>query len=203
MRLLSYLLDILFPPRDTARRVRTATITSVTEIMRVRTQEKNGYTITTLLPYRHPLVRALIIQTKFADDRLAAMLLAHVLRTYLKEESTGPLVLVPIPLSPERERERGYNQVERVVELAAVDVDNVTIASTLLRRIHNTRPQTQLSGVQRHENMQHAFRAEPCNPTAQYLVIDDVMTTGSTIREACAALTRAHATQVAALALAH
>ena len=118
MRLLSFLLDILFPPRDTMRLVREATPALIATYIKERTHVRNGHTITTLLPYRHSLIRALIIQTKFGADHRAAALLADVLRTYLEQRNAESVVLIPIPLSRERLRERGYNQVERVVRMA-------------------------------------------------------------------------------------
>lgn len=203
MRFLSYLLDILFPPRNTARLVLKATPASVAAIVQERTHAREGYAITTLLPYRHPLIRALIIQAKFGDDRLAATLLADVLRTHLTQRASGPRIIVPIPLSAERKRERGYNQVERVAALAVANIEGMTLSSSLLTRTRHTRPQTELTESMRSENVRHAFHAGVCDPHIRYLVIDDVITTGSTVHEAIQALTKAGATHIDVVALAH
>jgi ComF family protein len=203
MRFLSYFLDILFPPRDTSRLVQAATPASVAALMDENTTTQNGYVITTLLPYRHPLIRALIIQTKFEDDQMAATLLAQVLRIHLENRKSGQITVVPIPLSPERLRERGYNQVERVALKASAGMGDVTLSKGLLSRTRHTRSQTEFSGLKRLENVHHAFQAAACDPHIQYLVIDDVMTTGSTMQEAIRALSAAGALHIEALALAH
>jgi ComF family protein len=201
-RLFSRLLDVLFPPADTARIVRDATDERFFALISPRLNEQG---ITTLLPYRHPLVRAAIIETKFHKNPRAIALLAHALSEYLDartEESTqlAPerFILVPIPLSRERARIRGYNQIEEVAKRAGVHIARVLV------RTRDTQPQTSLSRRLRLVNMENAFVASgPIDPFATYIVIDDVTTTGTTLRAAAAALEQAGAKEVELLALAH
>lgn len=196
MRLLSHFLDILFPPRDTEALVRSATVEDLMVLMRPITHTISGHRVTTLLPYRHALVRAAVIEAKFKGNAQATKLLGAVLREYLYRSPS--VVLVPTPLGERRLRERGYNQVEEIMKAA-----QATPAAHLLTRTKETLPQTELSGRTRHRNIGGAFRASTCDPERTYIVFDDVTTTGATLRDAARALKEADAIHVEFVALAH
>ena len=196
MRLLSFLLDILFPPRDTEALARAATYETVLPLMRPRGHRIGGYPCVTLLPYRHPTVRALVIEAKFRGSTHAQRILGLILRDYLMDE-TASVTLVPVPLGSERFAERGYNQVAEMAKHSGMGTAQV------LERVRETPPQTSVQGRSRVRNMQGAFRATAINPATSYIVLDDVMTTGATLTDAARALTEAGATRVAMLALAH
>jgi len=203
------LLDILFPPKDSEVLVRESTLADLGRL--VSPQElRPGYTA--LFPFRTPLVRALITQAKFFNNPKAQSLLATVLRDYLDaqneeghEFSTRNMVLVPVPLSTQRKRERGYNQIEKVLAQALSGTDAPgALMPHLLERTRDTKPQTSLSRTARKRNMEGAFRAtESLEPNFTYIVVDDVMTTGATLEAACTALAGTGAIHVEALALAH
>lgn len=207
MRFLRALLDLLFPPRDTEALVRDATIEELGRFVRPHVS-KDGRVF--LMPYRTPLVRALIREAKFKDNERAVTLLALALQEYLESwlleheaYEAQSVVLVPIPLSKERLRERGYNQAERIARRALADLPGVTIAP-VLARLRDTLPQTSLSRRKRLENMAHAFRAiGPVSDAHTYIVFDDVSTTGATLAAATRALSEAGARRCIALSLAH
>ena len=113
-------------------------------------------------------------------------------------------VLVPVPLHPRRERERGYNQ-SALLAAAFVTVAQAQVAS-LLRRVRDTRTQTRLSRPERAANVNNAFALSPAavlDGRLTYILIDDVFTTGATL-DACATVLRAGgAKSVRVLTLAH
>lgn len=114
-------------------------------------------------------------------------------------------VLVPVPLHASRERERGFNQSERLAQAWARTLP-VRGAENLLRRARWTGSQTRLTREERRKNMRGAFALRPravVRPDLTYLVVDDVFTTGSTINECCRVLRRAGATSLRVLTLAH
>lgn len=209
MSLLRYILDFLFPPRDTESLVRDATAERVSACVEPRLLPDGTVA---LLSYRLPLVKALIVEAKFKDNEKAQELLSSVLVEYVREwhaEQSAfesmTCTLIPVPLSAARARERGYNQVERIVFRALGLMPEVAgMETTLLVRTRDTAPQTSLSGTARRQNIQGAFSTTgPCDPSSTYIVIDDVTTTGSTLHEAIETLRNAGATDVSALALAH
>ena len=94
--------------------------------------------------------------------------------------------IIPVPLHPEKEAARGYNQSKLLAE-GMGDVLGLPVITTALQRIKNTESQTQKTREERIENMQDAFVVADAAAIAgkHLLLIDDVLTTGATL-EACA-----------------
>ena len=213
MTLFRLLIDLLFPPRDQESIVRDATPESLGAEAAPRTHHLSGASAATLLPYQGRITRASILEAKFAGSTRAASLLGSVLADFLEErlgEEGEParesLILVPVPLSPQRLRERGYNQAERIAAAALRNLGDETplLDAKLLARTRDTRPQTSLARSERKKNLAGAFACtRPLDPSPTYIVFDDVLTTGSTLAGACKALREAGAVRVEALALAH
>ncbi|HEX2792475.1 MAG TPA: ComF family protein [Candidatus Paceibacterota bacterium] len=202
-RLLASALDLLFPPRANERLVRSATLEQVLALLEPRAIERAG--AVALLPYRHPIVRALVKEAKFHDNREAGRLLGAVLAHYLDACIEGPATLVPVPLSRKRRRERGYNQAERIARHAITYIkEGFSMETELLGRIRHTPSQTGLGRTARLVNVSGAFRARrDCSPETAYILIDDVTTTGATLMAARAALQASGSRLEACLALAH
>ncbi len=116
------------------------------------------------------------------------------------EPLTGRVSLIPVPLGARRQRERGYNQSERLA--AAVGrLSGVPVRSELLRRTRETRSQTALTPEERQANLAGAFRCDGARGMAAVLV-DDVFTTGATLVAAAAALAAGGAVRVEAITFA-
>lgn len=202
MQYLARLLDLLLPPRDTARIVRELDDEYFFSLVSPRILSGGAVA---LLPYRHPSVRAVITEAKFNHSARAISLLSRVLADYYASvtEETAALdarltIFVPVPLGPRRLAERGYNQTARIAGAAGLPVTKI------LRRVRETVPQTSLSRRERLKNVENAFETTgPVDPAATYIVLDDVTTTGATLAAARAAITLAGAAKVQCLALAH
>ena len=102
--------------------------------------------------------------------------------------------VVPVPLHPHRQRERGYNQARILAE--AVGQINGRPVLELLVRHKPTAPQWRLSRVQRGKNLRGAFSGLPAAAGMNILLVDDVCTTGATLEEGALALRRAGAARV-------
>ncbi|MGI6656501.1 MAG: ComF family protein [Desulfobulbus sp.] len=155
--------------------------------------------------YTRP-VAGLILSLKFGGD-LSGLdtITALVGDTPALHELTCPDLIVPVPLHPRRLRRRGFNQ-SVVLARACLPQWRTRIRPELLRRIRDTTAQSQLTGEQRRRNLRNAFLL--CNSGAEtvrgkrLLLVDDVFTTGSTVRECAMVLRQAGAARIEVFTLA-
>ena len=100
--------------------------------------------------------------------------------------SGPPDLLVPVPLHPRRERERGFNQALLLCRRVG-EAWSVPVCADALERTLATRPQTELTAGARRANVRDAFALRSPERVAgrHVVLIDDVVTTGSTVA-ACA-----------------
>lgn len=97
-------------------------------------------------------------------------------------------VVIPIPLSSSRERQRGYNHAELLASYVA-KYFNLPVRTDLLVRVKDTKPQYKLNKRERLENVQGAFGiAKNAKIPKSVILVDDVATTLSTLREAAKVL---------------
>jgi ComF family protein len=101
--------------------------------------------------------------------------------------------LVPVPLHPARERARGFNQAHLLAELLA-ESSGLPLVSAI-ERIRYTTTQTAFDRAERMENLRNAFRLRKKMDVrgSRVLLIDDVLTTGSTLSECARVLKKAGA----------
>ncbi|OHA26002.1 MAG: hypothetical protein A3D52_01285 [Candidatus Taylorbacteria bacterium RIFCSPHIGHO2_02_FULL_44_36] len=164
--------------------------------------------------YCDPLVRTAIWELKYRGNALIAALLAECLFDELTaelsereifENFSQPLI-VPIPLSKKRHRERGFNQCEILLdELAKLDINGIfEIRKKLLIKVKDTPSQTKSdSRASRLKNLRGAFAVSESPLGRNIIVVDDVATTGATLSEARKTLRRAGAKKILGIALAH
>lgn len=205
MQILARFLDVLFPLSGMGARVRRLTHGDVLSLLKPSPIE-NGIA---LLPYKHPSVRALVTEAKFKGNPEAQQRLAHavsdVLIDWLSDINgldARPVILIPVPLSKKRYRERGYNQVLEVLKRVSLP-PSIECMPHLLLRSKDTLPQTSLHKGERAKNLTGAFSARPLNPAYLYIVVDDVYTTGATLQDAVRALKEAGAVDIATLAFSY
>lgn len=153
--------------------------------------------------YDLPTLQRLVTTIKYSYWSAAGRVLPDVLAPLQSElEKIDPTsVIIPVPLHTRRRRERGFNQSDLIAQ-ALADMTGRPVANVLERTRHTT-SQAKLSAVRRINNVVGAFdqRGVSAWPKAVILV-DDVITTGSTIAE-CARVLRQHGVQkITAVALA-
>ena len=155
-------------------------------------------------PYAEKL-RAAVLRTKFLAGEGLADLLGRVFAESRGEAIRAAAVdlVVPVPLHWWRKWTRGYNQAEAVGRELACGL-NVPFLSGLLRRTRWTPQQVQPTRDARRENVKGAFRVRSGARLAgkTVLVVDDVMTTGSTLGEVARVLRAAGADRVVVAVLA-
>jgi ComF family protein len=148
-------------------------------------------------PFRYqPPVDFLLRRLKF-DGRLShARLLGELLAAALAERGDPPPdCIVPVPLHPLRLRERGFNQA---LELARAPARHfrIPLVAAGLRRVRHTAPQTQLDARGRLTNPLGAFALGRPLHGSRVALVDDVMTTGSTVAECARVLRVGGATEI-------
>ncbi|HTZ20851.1 MAG TPA: double zinc ribbon domain-containing protein [Opitutaceae bacterium] len=102
-------------------------------------------------------------------------------------------ILVPVPLHPRKQRERGFNQTALLAEALAQAAAGGTTVAHLLRRVADTQSQTAFDRRTRLANLKNAFAlaaGASITPAQHYILIDDVFTTGSTLNSCAHALRR-------------
>ncbi len=109
----------------------------------------------------------------------------------------GTTFIVPIPLSKKRLKERGFNQSEEIAKELSKFLE-IPMASNVLLKIKETLPQVELSKNGREENIKGVFVVRIKDPIKEknILLVDDVLTTGSTLAEAARCLKDAGAKHV-------
>jgi competence protein ComFC len=145
------------------------------------------------------LVRKLVHEFKYARQRHLRYPVAGWLRETLHDPRLRGRafdVIVPVPLHPARERERGFNQATLLAALLAASTTAPLRA--VLERTRSTTTQTAYDRAERMENLHGAFRLRKNQDVRdlRVLLIDDVLTTGSTLSECARVLKAAGALSV-------
>ena len=151
------------------------------------------------LAYDFP-VGYLIAGLKYRRREYLARVLGELLAIRLFEAAADgqllmPDVLVPVPLHTWREFRRGYNQAALLARAVGREL-HLPVSTGLVRRVRNTPPQTGLSRSRRQRNLRGAFRARRLVDAPRIALIDDVLTTGATVREVAHTLRRAGAQSI-------
>ncbi len=177
--------DLIAPPHPAVAQIRMETPET---FVRYLDPELVGDTVA-LAHLIVPKVHAAITANKFCDYEPAAKLLSALVQTWLATLPPLPTILVPIPLGPQRHKDRGYNQVTRI--LSCVTHDTTTVKPLLIRP-HDTTPQTELGRTARLINLKSAFVVGDRLPAdlagTRVIICDDVVTTGATLEAARVAL---------------
>ena len=146
--------------------------------------------------------RSIIHDLKYRNVRIAVPHISRLLAEYLERNPYPIDAYCPVPLHPRRERSRGFNQSEIIAQHLS-KVTGVPVDTTALRRTRNTPPQVSMeSSSDRQSNIADAFECVSDVEGRRYMLIDDVVTTGSTMSACADALKDAGAANVWGLAFA-
>ena len=154
------------------------------------------------------VLRHAIHQFKYRDRPQLAGPLGCLLALYARAHASDLNslrfdALLPVPMHSVRRRVRGYNQSERLARVLGTEL-GLPLLSGALVRVRPTRPQVGLTAEARRTNLRGAFvvRQPDLVSGKTLLLIDDVVTTGSSLHECAATLNAAGAAAVYALTLA-
>lgn len=169
-----------------------------------------------LYDYRDPLVKKLIWNLKYYKYRYIGEILGEKLYNEFIEELSGikilsigqPIIIIPVPISKERRRKRGYNQSEVIVNgLKKNSPYNMfEVLDNIIIKKSNTVPQARINNKRlRLKNIKGTFilKNEEIIKNRIILIVDDVTTTGGTILEIKHLLEKAGAKKIIGLTVAH
>lgn len=146
------------------------------------------------LQYAYP-VGHLVSQLKFQRDLTLAKIFSHLLLTtlsahYKAHPMQRPDIIIPIPLHKKRIRQRGFNQALEIARPLATALE-IPLIINAVKRIRYTQAQSLLNAKERRKNLHQSFALiQPIS--AQHIVlVDDVVTTGTTVYELATVLKQA------------
>lgn len=150
-----------------------------------------------LFRYEEPVVW-LIKQLKFNERLSHAKLLGEMLAERVKHGAaqkntvynTIPECILPVPLYKKRLRKRGFNQSIELARLVAKQA-GLPLELNMVERVRETEAQTGLDAGQRRKNLRSAFKVVGSVKYNHVVIVDDVVTTGSTVNELALVLKRA------------
>ncbi|QTE90906.1 ComF family protein [Shewanella algae] len=140
----------------------------------------------------HSALGPLVGRVKYQQDFAPLPALVKALSCRVKALTAAGLIcwpqaLVPVPLHPARLQQRGFNQAWVIASMLSQEL-GLPLEDSLLLRIADTAPQAGLSGKARRRNLAKAFAVSGAPKWQRLVLVDDVVTTGTTIREAAKAL---------------
>ena len=177
-----------------------------------------------LFDYQNKIVRLIVKSIKYKINvnlrkRIAGYLYEEIvdISSEIALFEGAPPLLVPMPMSKDEKRNRGFNQCEELVrEIKKLGGQNIEVSYNTLKKVRETERQTKLGKEERVENIKNsmcAFLRNEMTTKMQHpersegervvIVLDDVYTTGASLLEARRALLSAGAKRVIGLFIAH
>lgn len=157
-----------------------------------------------IFPYQG-MIRQILIDYKFNDK---SYLYQSIVNFLLKNKNFFSILksydtIIPVPISPKRKKQRGYNQSELITREIAKRTE-LDWQKNCLFKTKNIVEQSKLTKEQRQENIQGAYQIGNLELLAnkQILLIDDIYTTGSTVKECCKMLQQANPKKIGVLTIA-
>ena len=196
------ILQFIFPLSDDEQRIKGITAEQFAEKLNVSLRNE----VIGLAAFKDAEVRAALHLVKFHRHSHAITLTGALLATWLRTQACAGAVIIPIPLSARREKERGFNQVALIATEAIAALPQYSVATNILARQRHTKPQTSLPRAERLKNLTGAFTSKPGVQTlaGQHIILlDDVSTTGATLQAAKATLLPLSPASLTAVAIAH
>jgi ComF family protein len=137
--------------------------------------------------YQEP-IKKLITDLKFNGQLKYAQLLGELLtQKIIQSKNPLPTLIIPVPLHPKRLRERGFNQAIEIAKVVGKKL-HIPVDTESLIRTKNTKAQSDLKSQDRQKNVEHAFLLNKKIKGEHFAILDDVFTTGATIRSCIQAI---------------
>lgn len=222
MPILNTILDIIFPVHCLGCGKRSSLLCLDCLSLFPMAERESAKWIFPLYDYRHPPLRKSLWLLKYNGKKTLAKIFGELVYARLVEELSELAllenfrqpILIPIPLSAQRHRERGYNQAELICrEIIKLDGVahlrhgvNMQLQNNILIKPRETEHQARIKDRRaRLRNIQGSFTVQNAGliQSRNIILIDDITTTGATLSEARKVLKQAGARKVIAFTVAH
>ncbi len=216
MLFLNTILDIVFPRYCISCNASGSDLCEKCLSLCPGTERESKSWVFPLFDYRHSPIKKAILLIKYKNKRKLLDIFSETLYGAIIEELSDLKVmenfqepiLIPIPLSKKRYRERGFNQAELLCE-KIIEKDYykyLKLEKSILIKVKDTLPQARIKNRQnRLKNLSNSFSTKNNKllKGANIILIDDVTTTGATLNEAKKTLKKAGARKIIAFTIAH
>ncbi len=211
--IVTHILDFVLPPRSDFEIVRKLDENSILSLPRSsRVQDMDW--VTPLFQYKDKRVKAIVWELKYRENTsplhtIGKMIndeIINMISEIVLFNANAEFLLIPIPMTDFAKAERGYNQSELLAKsIIENDTQRTLIyAPQWFRKTRETEKQSlSNSREERMKNLENCFEANPSIEGKYAIIIDDVVTTGSTLKEARNTLLDAGAIDVFAFTIAH
>jgi len=209
------LTDFLFPQ---SRKVLELEALSSSDLLRLlpSADHLSDKDLVALFAYDKPLVREIVWEVKYGGNAILSDRLGEILYDVIIDELTErnvvakfpTVILMPMPISGKRRNERGWNQAELLTNaIKKRDLGDVFkyLPTQLVKSFHTESQTKTADRAERKRNLLNSMRVlNPLSVEGKFVVlVDDVLTTGSTFAEAKRALKLAGAKRIMCVAIAH
>ncbi|MFA5764239.1 MAG: phosphoribosyltransferase family protein [archaeon] len=208
------ILDLLFPKEVDISAIESMSLSDITLHIPVA-DELGTSAYKALFQYRDKVMRKAVWEMKYANNKIITKKFSELLYELILETASlemsfsnfkDPMV-IPIPSSKNALKERGFNQSESIAkEIIYFDGGkNLKLCLDGLKKVKETKHQSKLKNRnERLNNLKGCFYADPEKVRGKNIIlIDDVITTGTTMKEASDTLLKAGAKKVIGFAMAH
>jgi len=214
----SYFLDFIFPKSETIFDLENLSIGELlNKLPPAHELDKTDEHLIAVFDYKNPSVREMVWELKYKGNRNIAKKIAEILIDILQAEIAERVlfekfinpILIPIPVSDKRRRERGWNQTEIVCEeMMRLNTENLFEykPKILIKNIHtDSQARTHATKRERLGNLSGSMSTENSKKIRgrNIILLDDVTTTGSTFAEAKRVLKESGARKILCIAIAH
>ncbi len=218
MAILNTILDIVFPPKCASCGKSGSDLCLYCLSESPAAERESAKWIFPLYDYRHPPIKKSLWLLKYNGKKRLAKVFAEAMYGSIIEELSELSVmenfrepiLIPIPLSKKRFRERGYNQAELIcrelLNLNKNSAINFVLEKNILIKITETEHQARIRDRnERLKNLSGSFAVKNANilENKNIILIDDITTTGATLNEARKILKNYGARKIIAFTVAH
>lgn len=151
------------------------------------------------------LIRKLIIDYKFNEKTYLYRSFLEFLNNYQKEYIQFKIydIIIPVPISKKRKRERGYNQ-SLLIAREISSKEKIKLGDKVISKVKNNNTQSKLNKEERAENVKNVYKITNNKEiiNKNILLIDDIYTTGATLNECSKMLKQAGAKKIDVLTIA-
>lgn len=206
------LLNFLIPPNKKYQKIKSL---SHEEFLTKTEKSSKTKDFLSFFAYKDPLVRDALHLIKYQNKidigellgQSSADMFMEQLENWFTFENFEKPLLIPIPLSKEKMKQRGFNQCEIIAKEIIKNLPSniLEIDTSSLRKIKNTKNQVEtINRQERLENLKNCFWADNKKISGRNIIIfDDIITTGATTKEAKDTVLKAGAKKVKIISIAH